>query len=294
MYPTNRQYLRLITKLTLCFVLVALLFAAFYLGISLAGVPVFQGHSAIEFRDACYFSLVTMTTLGYGDLQPLGYARLLASIEAVTGLVFAGYAISQVVSLKQERLIEHLVEEQFTFKYNACLASLVEGKELIGDRRREGKELIVSGKKTEISNSPGLNDRQFMFNQGNPFYPALRSMKLLNECADYAHHHQKTKALLSTVEAAFHQIEELISLVRKYLLTLNQLKVVWNTPRTLSILKDLLEEIELFVNRYLQLTSLAGGVYKNGLRSYREVYIARLEEVRSLTSTVRLPVKGRS
>ncbi|PUA45345.1 hypothetical protein C5U62_07575 [Pseudomonas protegens] len=291
MYPTNQQYIRLITKLALCFFLVALLFAAFYWGISLAGVPVFEAHSKIRFREACYFSLVTMTTLGYGDLQPLGYARLLASIEAVTGLVFAGYAISQVVSLKQERLIEYLVEERFTFKYNACLASLIEGKELIGDRRREGKELIVSAQKLGTSDSPGLSDRQFMFNQGNPFYPALRSMKLLNECADYAHHHQKTIALLSTVEAAFHQIEELISLVRKYLLALNQLKVIWNTPRTLSILKDLLEEIELFVDRYLQHTTLASGMYKNGSRSYREVYIARLEEVRSLTSTVRLPTK---
>ncbi|CRM39169.1 potassium channel family protein [Pseudomonas sp. 35 E 8] len=287
MYPTKRQYIQLITKLAVCFFSVVLLFALFFLCLGFTESRVFKECSSVTFWDACYFSLVTITTLGYGDMQPLGFARLLAGIEAVTGLVFAGYAISQVVSLKQEKLIEHLVEERFTFKYNACLASLVEGKELIGDRRREGKALLVSVSKGVVQNSPGLSTRQFMFNQGNPFYPALRSMKGLNECAKYAHHHQQTTALLSTVEAAFHQIEELVSLVRKYLLTLNELKVSWNTPRTLSVLKDLLAEMELFVNRYLQYTTLNSRFYKNGSKSYLEIFTTRHIEVSSMASMVR-------
>ncbi|RYE47557.1 MAG: two pore domain potassium channel family protein, partial [Sphingobacteriales bacterium] len=161
MYPTNKQYIRLIVRLTLYFFSVVLLFAVFYWGLSLAKFPVFQNFSCVSFSEACYFSLVTVTTLGYGDLQPLGLARALSSIEAVTGLVLAGYSISQVVSLKQEKLIEHLVEERFVFKYNACLASLVEGKELIGDRRREAKELVVPAKKHGADDRLRINDRQF-------------------------------------------------------------------------------------------------------------------------------------
>ena len=36
--------------------------------------------------DILYFSLVTYTSLGYGDIAPLGPARLLAGIESLIGL----------------------------------------------------------------------------------------------------------------------------------------------------------------------------------------------------------------
>jgi hypothetical protein len=38
-----------------------------------------------HFFTCCYFSVVTFTTLGYGDLTPLGVSRLLAAIEAFIG-----------------------------------------------------------------------------------------------------------------------------------------------------------------------------------------------------------------
>jgi len=39
--------------------------------------------------DLWYFSVVTFTTLGYGDLHPVGGARVFAEVEAVMGLVMA-------------------------------------------------------------------------------------------------------------------------------------------------------------------------------------------------------------
>jgi hypothetical protein len=38
-----------------------------------------------HFLTCCYFSVVTFTTLGYGDLTPLGISRFLAAIEAFIG-----------------------------------------------------------------------------------------------------------------------------------------------------------------------------------------------------------------
>lgn len=37
------------------------------------------------FFNALYFSVVTFTTLGYGDLSPVGYSRMIASLEAFAG-----------------------------------------------------------------------------------------------------------------------------------------------------------------------------------------------------------------
>jgi hypothetical protein len=41
----------------------------------------------LDFLTACYFSGVTMTTIGYGDIVPLGFARLLAVLESVLGIM---------------------------------------------------------------------------------------------------------------------------------------------------------------------------------------------------------------
>lgn len=44
------------------------------------------GDKFSSYLDAVYFSATTWTTLGYGDISPLGNIKLLTSIEALTGL----------------------------------------------------------------------------------------------------------------------------------------------------------------------------------------------------------------
>ena len=64
-------------------------FLAEYLGIgSLAGT---FGH---QFSDYLYFSTATYSSLGYGDIVPLGGLRMLAGIETVAGLVMIGWSAS--------------------------------------------------------------------------------------------------------------------------------------------------------------------------------------------------------
>jgi hypothetical protein len=50
-------------------------------------------------RALLYFSFVTLTTVGYGDVQPLHpVARSLAMLEAVTGVLYIAILISRLVS----------------------------------------------------------------------------------------------------------------------------------------------------------------------------------------------------
>jgi voltage-gated potassium channel Kch len=46
-----------------------------------------------------YFSVVTFTTLGYGDITPVGISRLIAAVEAFTGSF--SLALFVVVFVKQ-------------------------------------------------------------------------------------------------------------------------------------------------------------------------------------------------
>jgi hypothetical protein len=44
--------------------------------------------------DGLYFSIVTWTTLGYGDLTPIAELRMLAALEAMFGFVFFGLVVA--------------------------------------------------------------------------------------------------------------------------------------------------------------------------------------------------------
>ena len=54
----------------------------------------FGGAVEYEFLDYLYFSTETYTSLGYGDIVPLGGLRLMAGIETIAGLMMIGWSAS--------------------------------------------------------------------------------------------------------------------------------------------------------------------------------------------------------
>lgn len=50
-----------------------------------------------SFDECLYFSFITFTTLGYGDLHPTGITRFIAAIEAVLGVALMGYFLALLV-----------------------------------------------------------------------------------------------------------------------------------------------------------------------------------------------------
>jgi len=56
---------------------------------------------------AVYFSLVTYTTVGYGDVVPAPEWRLLAGVEALTGILMCGWSAAFFFSVVSERLKRH-------------------------------------------------------------------------------------------------------------------------------------------------------------------------------------------
>lgn len=52
-----------------------------------------------SFSDGLYFSIVTFTTLGYGDFAPVEKFRLMSALQAVYGYLFLGSLVGLAVSL---------------------------------------------------------------------------------------------------------------------------------------------------------------------------------------------------
>lgn len=68
--------------------------------------------SQIGFRDYMYYSAVTFTTLGFGDIVPKGHLRLVTMTEALTGLVLVAWTASALFLVMQHDWVRRSESEQ--------------------------------------------------------------------------------------------------------------------------------------------------------------------------------------
>ena len=83
------------------YLLLAYTWAALYAAMVILYPGSFQlGMNATDRQsDLIYFSLVTLSTVGYGDIVPLtGEARMLAALEGVTGVLYIAITVAILVS----------------------------------------------------------------------------------------------------------------------------------------------------------------------------------------------------
>ncbi|GAA5524944.1 hypothetical protein Maes01_01503 [Microbulbifer aestuariivivens] len=69
-----------------------------------------QGNFDGSLIDCAYFSFTTYTSLGFGDIEPLGHLRFTAGLEALTGLMMITWSAS-FMFLKMEKYWMHRQDE---------------------------------------------------------------------------------------------------------------------------------------------------------------------------------------
>jgi hypothetical protein len=67
---------------------------ALYLLVGWLGIGSLAGGADFSLATCMYFSAETYTSLGFGDVSPVGPVRLLAGVEALNGLLLIGWSAS--------------------------------------------------------------------------------------------------------------------------------------------------------------------------------------------------------
>ena len=67
---------------------------AYYFIIFYEKMGALEGNFDGSLNDCFYFSITTYTTVGYGDIEPLGDVRFLAGLESLLGLVLITWTAS--------------------------------------------------------------------------------------------------------------------------------------------------------------------------------------------------------
>jgi len=76
------------------------------------------------FISAIYFSFVTATSIGYGDIVPVGFARVIACGEAVTALLIFGAVVAKFVSHRSDQLVGEIHRVTFEERLDRIQANL--------------------------------------------------------------------------------------------------------------------------------------------------------------------------
>ncbi len=103
--PGRITYHRVVGAVLL-YLIIGLTFVALYGFVALrapaafTNLPTLHGDFAIA-GNLIYFSFVTLTTTGYGDIAPLHpYARSLANVEAIIGQIYPATLLARLVTLE--------------------------------------------------------------------------------------------------------------------------------------------------------------------------------------------------
>jgi hypothetical protein len=65
----------------------------------------------MDLNEFFYYSAVTYTTLGFGDITPLGHLRILTTVESLAGLILIAWTAS-IIFLAMQRIGRELSESQ--------------------------------------------------------------------------------------------------------------------------------------------------------------------------------------
>lgn len=80
---------------------IALFGAAYYASVHVFHLGTFVETRSMALMDYFYYAAETYSSLGYGDIYPLGDLRLLASVTPVIGILLLGWSSAFLFSLVQ-------------------------------------------------------------------------------------------------------------------------------------------------------------------------------------------------
>jgi len=103
------------------------------------------------FWDALYFSVVTVSSLGYGDMHPMGFSKFLACAEVITGLIVLGILLAKVTSAR----LSHHVSRLYRSEIQKNMEEFTEGFRNLQSKLKEAiKDIGQAFQPTPDSQSP--------------------------------------------------------------------------------------------------------------------------------------------
>lgn len=184
--------------------------------------------------DSIYFSFITATSTGFGDIIPFGLFKIMAIIEVVFGLVLLALVTSKIVSIKQNMILSEIYDISLKERVNRMRSSLF--------LFRQTMARIINNIEDNAVKKRDLNDLYIYFSS---FEDTLTEIKfLLTKSNEYSREVDllSLELLLTSIVNSLDKLNELIN-------TMNEHQLEWKRDVAVNLIQESLKlSDEIFEN----------------------------------------------
>lgn len=214
--------------------------------------------------DAIYFSFVSATTVGFGDIIPLGSFRLVSIIEVVFGFLLLAVVTSKLVSIKQDVILGELYEISFDERVNQIRSNLLLFRQNLDRLMAKIEEKNFQRRQIEGIHHyiSALEDvlgevRTLVTKQGH--YHFIKHIDPVN-----------AELIFNSIISSFERLGELLAIMSKK-------KVAWKTEVNMLILQKCLEVNESLFTQ-VHASSLFTHEVANDLNAQKNKAVAEMRK----------------
>ena len=186
-----------------------------------------QNSNVNTFKDAIYFSFVTATTTGFGDIVPFGTFKMLAIIEVLFGLLLLALVTSKLVSIKQDVILTEIYEFSFEEKLNRLRSSLLYFRQNLNRimskieehrfQKRDTSEININ-----LSSFEHILTETYALVRRSPNNQFIKNLDPVN-----------AGLILNSIITSFEKVNELFTL-------LDQHKLQWRSDATITLTRKII------------------------------------------------------
>ena len=219
------------TKIIALWLAIVLSFSIIYFGLTYTDQHlIYDGrplsNDASGFGNAVYFSFITATTIGYGDISPLGIAKVIAIIEAIFSMSIFGLFIAKIVSIKQEEILEEIEELSLEEASNKLITRLYLFRSDIKDIKQEidKKSQEKKTKKDYRKELSYFEETEQELQQSIKIFNNTKLSQLTTKDEEHINHKEQTLMRIELISNSINfSLSKLVELLEKF----DEKKIEW-------------------------------------------------------------------
>lgn len=155
------------------------------------------------FGNSLYYSIITSTTTGYGDIVPMGFSKALSSVQALVGFFLLAILVTKLVGQQQDLA----VRQMHKLTYEDVFHNTREGLFVI---RKDFDRFIAKLEQRDTLSAEDWEDLAIAFKQGQTLLLEIPEFYSPEEVGLYTIDERREQLLQEAVHRTLHRINQLI------------------------------------------------------------------------------------